>query len=301
MGKAAPDSLLRLLNMGKKLAYLSIFYEYCSPFVISARGMAVQGQKSRYAMTLQQVHNRASRVLAWLDGWSAARVAKCGRKLSLLLVLSTAPATLWATEFFTTSVFKASQRRGEASFAAEVDFPLTGDAAALRSVRSWLCDQLEVDVPAVMDEASFPGVLKRSGEVFLGEGEGSSRRIEIHRVYEDADVVTFSALVTDKDSATWRSEDYASFSKADGHRIEAGEVFACSEQQIKELMWKWKGTLPTDVGSPDGLVVGNVAYIDGWIVVIGPAEGYTGAAYRIKYEDAVPYLKSKPGGRYYER
>lgn len=218
-----------------------------------------------------------------------------------LFLLLLAPLAVSGADFFTTSGFKFVQRRGSVSYAAEVDFPVTGAAAALRSVKSWICDILEVEEPARLEKGDFQALLQRSFEGFLGVADICSRRIEIERRYEDADVVTFAALVVDKDSATWRSEDYATFSKVDGHRIQVDEVFRCSEKKIKELMWKWRGNVPVDVSSADGLVVGDVAFLDGWVVVIGPAQGYTGAAYLIRYQDAEPYLQGKPGGRYFER
>ena len=159
----------------------------------------------------------------------------------------------------------------------------------------------DAEEPARLEKGDFQALLQRSFEGFLGVADSCSRRIEIERRYEDADVVTFAALVVDKDSATWRSEDYATFSKVDGDRIQVDEVFRCSEKKIKELMWKWRGNVPVDVSSADGLVVGDVAFLDGWVVVIGPAQGYTGAAYLIRYQDAEPYLQGKPGGRYFER
>lgn len=218
-----------------------------------------------------------------------------------LFLFLLAPMTVSGADFFTTSGFKFVQRQGNVSFAAEVDFPVAGEAAALRSVKGWICDILEVEEPARLEEGDFQALLQRSFEGFLGVADNCSRRIEIERRYEDADVVTFAALVVDKDSATWQSEDYATFSKVDGHRIQVDEVFKCNEKKIKELMWQWRGNVLVDVSSADGLVVGDVAFLDGWVVVIGPAQGYTGAAYLIRYQDAEPYLKGKPGGRYFER
>ena len=137
-----------------------------------------------------------------------------------LFLLLLAPVAVSGADFFTTSGFKFVQRRGSVSYAAEVDFPVTGAAAALRSVKSWICDILEVEEPARLEKGDFQALLQRSLEGFLGVADICSRRIEIERRYEDADVVTFAALVVDKDSATWRSEDYATFSKVDGHRIQ---------------------------------------------------------------------------------
>ena len=39
--------------------------------------------------------------------------------------------------------------------------------------------------------------------------------------------------------------------------------------------------------------------IDGWIIVIGPAENSAGRAYRVRYQAAEPYLKKSKDGEYY--
>ena len=39
--------------------------------------------------------------------------------------------------------------------------------------------------------------------------------------------------------------------------------------------------------------------IDGWIIVIGPAHHYTGAAYRIRYEEVEEYIKRGVSGGYH--
>jgi hypothetical protein len=205
-----------------------------------------------------------------------------------------------AADFFTTSGFKFVRHEGELSFSANVDFPVEGKAVAVKSVKAWICEMLEVDAPAHIDEANFEQLLQKSFEGYKQEAERGSRRIDIYRSYEDGQVVTYQAEVTDKDSTTWRSDDCASFSKADGHRIQAKEIFNCSESKVKELMWRFRGDLKMGVSKPKDLIVGNAGYIDGWIVVIGPAEGYTGAAYRIRYQVAEPYLKGKRSGEYYQ-
>ena len=53
-----------------------------------------------------------------------------------------------------------------------------------------------------------------------------------------------------------------------------------------------------EVGKADDLYVGDMGFIDGWVVVIGPAHNYTGAAYKIRYQEAEPYLKHYAGGYY---
>ena len=48
-------------------------------------------------------------------------------------------------------------------------------------------------------------------------------------------------------------------------------------------------------------MVGEAGFIDGWIVVIGPARNYTGAPFRIRYQAAEPFLwGSKRGGYYHD-
>ena len=57
-------------------------------------------------------------------------------------------------------------------------------------------------------------------------------------------------------------------------------------------MWEWRGDLPVEVASANDLIVGEAGFIDGWIVVIGPARNYTGAPFRIRYQAAEPFLGS---------
>jgi hypothetical protein len=54
-----------------------------------------------------------------------------------------------------------------------------------------------------------------------------------------------------------------------------------------------------EVASAEELVVGNAGFIDGWIIVIGPAHHYTGAAYRIRYEEVEEYVKRGVSGGYH--
>jgi hypothetical protein len=53
------------------------------------------------------------------------------------------------------------------------------------------------------------------------------------------------------------------------------------------------------VGSAKELVVGEAGYIDGWVIVIGPAVNYTGAAYRLRYPEIEQYLRKGHSGGYY--
>ncbi|MBQ5579056.1 MAG: hypothetical protein IIT40_09475, partial [Prevotella sp.] len=123
--------------------------------------------------------------------------------------------------------------------------------------------------------------------------------IEVVRSFEDENCVTFEAKIIDVDSVKWISQDCATFSKRDGHRLQVNEIFNCDEKKIKELMWDYRGELPMEVGSPDELIVGDVGFVDGWIIVIGPAYHYTGAAYRIRYEEVEQYVKLGRSGGYH--
>ena len=223
------------------------------------------------------------------------------RQIISSILLSVVAGGVSASDFFSTSAFRFVQKRGAVSYSVEVDFPVDGSAPAMMEVRRWICDILDVSAPQRVEEGNFQSLLTASWQNYLDGSTGSSRRIEIVRKYEDEDLVTFEASVVDKDSAVWRSEDCASFSKSDGHRIQPSEIFACGEGQIKQLMWQFRDDIPVGVSSPVSLVVGNAGFVDGWIVVIGPAEGYTGAGYRIRYEVAEPFLRGKKSGGYYAR
>ena len=223
------------------------------------------------------------------------------RSLILIMVSCLQVLPLAAAEnFFTTTGYSFVRCSGRQSYAVKVDFPVDGEAHALDSVKAWICDILDVDEPQELDEANFENVMRQSYDTFLKEDSGLSRRVEIVRSYEDEEIVTYQSQVVDRDTATWRDEDCASFSKKDGHRLGIKEIFKCPERKIKQLMWQFRGDLPVGVSGPDELVVGDAGYIDGWVVVIGPARGYTGAAYRIRYQVAEPYLQGKRTGGYYD-
>ena len=51
-------------------------------------------------------------------------------------------------------------------------------------------------------------------------------------------------------------------------------------------------------GMSIGLV--NAGFIDGWVIVIGQARHYTGAPYRLRYEEIVSFLHTGEGG-YFSR
>lgn len=217
-----------------------------------------------------------------------------------LVLFCVLPGCVWAADFLTTSRFRFAEHRGGVSLTVEADFPTDGSGPAIAEARRWMGELLEVETEdaAAMDEGSLRAMLSASVAAWQQQGERFARRVELVLKYEDEDLFTFEATVVDKDSTTWRSEDCASFSKRDGHRIQASEVFACSEDEIKALMWAFRGNLATGVSSARQLVVGSVAFVDGWVVVIGPAEGYTGAAYRIRYQAAEPCLRRSTTGRY---
>lgn len=187
----------------------------------------------------------------------------------------------------------------EERFKAEIDFPTGGNPDVIAQVKLWICDVLDTDAPSRLRENDFRDLLLRCCGAFEESYEKGSRKVEVVRSYEDANVVTFESKVTDNDSTVWITEDCACFSKHDGHRLTAGEIFDCNESQIKQLMWHYRGDIPTGMDGPKGLVVGNAGFIDGWIIVIGPAENSAGRAYRVRYQAAEPYLKKSKDGEYY--
>lgn len=204
-----------------------------------------------------------------------------------------------AESFFSTKEFTCNEKKEDLSFSSTVDFPVSGSVPAMDGVKLWMCDVLEVDAPKRIDESCFDGILRTSCNRYFDNGGRGSRKVEITRCYEDESLVTFESIVEDKDSETWVSCDCATFCKVDGHRLTVNEVFKCDESQIKQLMWQYRGSLPMEVSDAAELVVGNVGYLDGWVVVIGPAYHYTGAEFRIRYEAAQPYLRTGKSGDYY--
>lgn len=216
---------------------------------------------------------------------------KCFSIFILLALPSAAVQTAEAKDYFDVLTATCDRRSGKSRFVASVDVPVAGPEDVVRNVKRWICDVLEVDVPKNVDAADFGMLIKQSSSAFLSDAEGGSRKVEITWTYEDPTCVTFESKVSDRDSVEWTTADVATFSKAGGRRVEASDVFACDENKIKELMWQYRGSTAIDVTSPSRLYVGNVGFIDGWVVVIGPAENSGGAEYRIRYQAAEPFLR----------
>lgn len=220
------------------------------------------------------------------------------QKITFLLVLSLFAISSMAGVVFTTTQKVSFQRQ---RYQVSVEFPLEGEAEAVGSIRNWINDVVGVEGEQASDERTFCHVLERSYQDYLETNLEGSRHIEIYRAYEDENCVTFESAITDQDSVVWKTCDCATFSKKDGHRLKINEIFNCSEERIKQLMWEWRGDLPVEVASANDLIVGEVGFIDGWIVVIGPARNYTGAPFRIRYQAAEPFLLgSKRGGYYHD-
>ena len=178
-------------------------------------------------------------------------------------------------------------------WSASVEIPTDGDKAVIESVMRGIADVLDIDEGR---RTNVYGMLQASSDAFLASQQSFKRTIEVERSYEDEGCVTFEAMVTDKGSETWRWADCASFSKRDGHRIKLNEIFKCDKSDICRLMWQYRGDLPLDADGPEDLVPVNAGFIDGWIVVIGPALHYTGAPFRLRYEEILPYLRTSENG-----
>lgn len=230
------------------------------------------------------------------------------KKASVLFLLFVLVLPSWASseDFFLTSAVNISRREHGMSYSVKVDFPVQGNSKAMYEIKRWICERLSewVDTPASpqnMDVENFKVFLDScSLQYFTNNSAGQKERIEIYRSYEDEEVVTYEFDWASENSVVRsRDQDCVSVSKADGHRIQANEIFKCGEDEIKQLMWEWRGDLPVEGLSPKDLVVGDMAFIDGWIIVIGPANGYLGAEYRIRYQAAAPYLRAGKHGDYY--
>ena len=212
----------------------------------------------------------------------------------LTLLASISPAHLQAQEYFDVQTFSCKETLGASSYRANVDVPTEGDRAAVRNVKKWICEMLEVPVPANLDHADFPHLIDRSCKEYLKSADRSARKVEIVWSFEDPTCVTFMATISDKDSVLWTTTDCASFSKSDGHRIRVDEIFTCNEQQIKQLMWAARDDMKLDAHRAESLFVGDAGFIDGAIIVIGPAQNSGGAPFVIPYPDAEPYLRKSP-------
>ena len=214
--------------------------------------------------------------------------------LLLLTWLMLVPTGARAQDYFDVQTFSCKETLGGSSYRANVDVPTEGSRAAIRGVKRWICEMLEVPVPGNLDQADFPHLLDRSCKEYLKSTDRSARKIEIVWSFEDPTCVTFMATIADKDSVTWTTTDCASFSKEDGHRISVNEIFNCDERQIKQLMWDAREDMKLDARHADSLFVGEAGFLDGIIVVIGPAQNSNGAPFAIPYDDAEPYLRKKP-------
>lgn len=223
----------------------------------------------------------------------------CRTYLCLLLCLL--PAVLLADDFFDVRGFTYKRAARGVEVRADIDFPTMGDAVAVESVRRWICEVIGVDVTETVDERNFGRILQQACDSIFGREDRGKHILRVTWSFEDPEVVTFESTLTDEDSVRWVSEDVATFSKKDGRRIQANEVFKCDERQIKNLMWEFRGDLPMEASKAEELYVGDVGFVDGWIVVIGPAVNHTGAAYRVRYEKAAPYLRATGhSGGYFE-
>lgn len=218
-------------------------------------------------------------------------------RLFMLGLSLAASAAASAADYFDVMPMKCREARGGVEFAAEVDVPVGGGDAVMRAAKSWICEILGVDEAPDADADAFGKLLERAAVEYMGEVQGGSRSVRVTWSYEDPTCVTFEAEVADRDSVAWTTADIATFSKRDGHRVDASEVFACDEKQIKRLMWSARGSLPMEVSRPDDLYVGSVGFIDGWVIVVGPARGTSGAEFKIRFSDAEKWLV--PGGEGY--
>ena len=176
----------------------------------------------------------------------------------------------------------------------------------MAAAKEWIGEILEVDGTMAEQDVSgmsaddFGRLLDAVAADFVKTGDGH-REVNITWLYEDPTCVSYEAVVTDRDSVAWTASSVATFSKRDGHRITPEEVFSCDEKQIKRLMWQYRCDLPMEVSSPDALYVGDVAFIDGWVIVIGPARGTSGAEYRLRYPEIEKWLIPAKGEGYLSR
>ena len=203
---------------------------------------------------------------------------------------------MMAQDYFDVVPMTCTEKGGTALYNASVDFPVGGNDAVVRSAKEWIGDVLEVDatmadVPvAGMSADAFSHLLDAVAKDFVEKSERAKRRVEITWMYEDPTCVTYEAVTTDRDSVDWSTTDIACFSKRDGHRVQPKEIFKCDERQIKRLMWQYRGDLTMEVVGPEELYVGDCGFIDGWVVVVGPARGTSGAEYRLRYPEIEQWL-----------
>lgn len=212
--------------------------------------------------------------------------------VALWLVAVTA---MLGQDFMSTRTVTHKASAGGSSFEASVEFPTEASAPVLKNVRRWITDMLET-------EDTFKGDIRQqlqvSGEAFLAHATKTSRNIMIERDYEDGYCVTFTATIKDKGTETWVTEDCATFSKRDGHRLTLEEIFSCSEEDIQKLVWQYRGSKELDAESPSDIFPMNAGFIDGWVVVTAPAHNSPASAFRLRYEEITSYLNTTTRGYY---
>ena len=219
-----------------------------------------------------------------------------GKKIIIISIYLLMATTAFAQSFINTRDYSVKRGSGQhTSFSAEIEYPVSGvTQEVLTSIRAWFCDILDIPQRNFSDANVL---LRMAADSFMVGGRGQ-REVKIERSFEDGRCVTFQSWITDKDDETWRAADCASFNKEDGHRITLDEIFSCDEAQIKQLMWQYRGDLQLDVDAPEGLLPVNAGFTDGWVIVIGPAYHRTGAEFKLRYMNILPYLKSDYSGYY---
>ena len=229
-------------------------------------------------------------------------LTKYTKTLAAAMLLT--PSAAAAQNYFDVMTMECREKNATAAFEGRVDFPVGGGEAVVRNAKEWIGEVLEVDAEMAEQPAggmgadTFARLLDDVARDFAAKNAGTSRRVEITWLYEDPSCVTYEAVTTDRDSTTWTTTDIACFAKSDGHRVQPGEIFSCDEQQIKRLMWKFRGDKPMEVARAENLYVGSCGFIDGWVVVVGPAKGTSGAEYRLRYPEIEQWLVPAKGGGY---
>lgn len=223
----------------------------------------------------------------------------------ILQLVMSLPAVA-AADYFDVVPLSCREGSGSVRYEASVDFPVGGGMEVMAAAKEWIGEMLEADATMAEQDVSgmsaddFGRLLDAVAADYVKTGDGH-REVSITWLYEDPTCVSYEAVVTDRDSVAWTTSSVATFSKRDGHRITPEEVFSCDEKQIKRLMWQYRGDLQMEVSSPDALYVGDVAFIDGWVIVIGPAKGTSGAEYRLRYPEIEKWLIPAKDGGYLSR
>lgn len=229
-------------------------------------------------------------------------LTKYAKTLAATMLLT--PSAAAAQNYFDVMTMECSEKNATAAFEGKVDFPVGGGEAVVYSAKQWIGQVLEVDATMAEQEAGnmtadgFARLLDDVARDFAEKNSGTKRRVDITWMYEDPSCVTYEAVTTDRDSTTWTTTDIACFAKSDGHRVQPSEIFSCDEQQIKRLMWKYRGDKRMEVARAEDLYVGQCGFIDGWVIVVGPAEGTSGAEYRLRYPEIEQWLVPAKGGGY---